>query len=212
MVELTPERARIFRITHIENVPWILANGLHCKNSSVQDANFIQIGNPDLIDKRAHRSVPIHPGGTLNDYIAFYFTPFSPMLLNIKTGWGVQRRPMREIVVLTSTLHDLSAKAVPFVFTDRHAYLKLAQFSSETTELADRVDWQLLGARDFARDPNDLGKVERYQAEALAFEHVPLNALNGIICHGSEQESRLQALVSDAGLALPVASRPGWFF
>ena len=31
MSSLSPEKALIFRITHIANVPWILANGLHCE-------------------------------------------------------------------------------------------------------------------------------------------------------------------------------------
>src|SRR4051812_35070924 len=122
MLELNAARARIFRITHIVNVPWMLANGLHCKSSGVQDPNFIQIGNPELIEKRTHRPVPLAPGGTLEDYVPFYFTPFSPMLYNIKTGWGgIQQRPMRDIVVLTTALPLLQEKGVPFVFTDRHA-------------------------------------------------------------------------------------------
>lgn len=55
-------------------MPWILANGLHCGTSNVQDPNFVQIGNADLIAKRRQRIVPIPPGGVLEDYIAFYFT------------------------------------------------------------------------------------------------------------------------------------------
>jgi hypothetical protein len=86
MSSLTPERALIFRITHIDNVPWILSNGLHCRNSRSVDPHYREIGNRDLIDKRSHRVVPIVPGGTLSDYIPFYFTPYSPMLFNIKTG------------------------------------------------------------------------------------------------------------------------------
>jgi len=31
VLDLTAEKARIFRITHIDNVDWVLANGLHCK-------------------------------------------------------------------------------------------------------------------------------------------------------------------------------------
>ena len=46
----------------------------------------MEIGNPDLIDKRTHRIVPAPPGGTLSDYVPFYFTLYSPMLYNIKTG------------------------------------------------------------------------------------------------------------------------------
>ena len=100
MSSLSPEKALIFRITHIANAPWILANGLHCRSSAAQDPDFEEIGNPDLIDKRTRRIVPVPPGGTLSDYVPFYFTPYSPMLYNIKTGWrGITRRPMSQIVI-----------------------------------------------------------------------------------------------------------------
>ncbi|MGO4612234.1 DarT ssDNA thymidine ADP-ribosyltransferase family protein, partial [Variovorax sp. 2RAF20] len=67
----------IWRIVHRDNIPWILTNGLHCVNSKIRDPNYVNIGNVDLIDKRRHRIVPVEPGGTLTDYIPFYFTPFS---------------------------------------------------------------------------------------------------------------------------------------
>lgn len=212
-LELTAERARVFRVTHIDNLPWILANGLYCGSSDVRDPGFVQIGNPELIAKRTTKAVPIPPGGTLHDYVPFYFTPFSPMLYNIKTGWnGITRRPMREIVILVSSLHALTAEGVGFVFTDRHAYLSLAQFSSRLEDLADRIDWRILQARDFARDPNDLGKFERYQAEALAHKYVPLTALTGVVCCGTAEEARVRDLVQNAGGRMSVASRPTWFF
>ena len=72
--ELTPDNALVFRLTHIENVAWILRHGLHCKASEKQDPQFVTIGNPDLIQKRTQRIVPTGPGGTLDHYIPFYFT------------------------------------------------------------------------------------------------------------------------------------------
>jgi ssDNA thymidine ADP-ribosyltransferase, DarT len=91
-----------------DNVPWIMANGMHARNSGVVDPNFVPIGNPDLIDKRHSRRVPCAPHGTLSDYVPFYFTPFTPMLFNIKTGFnGVQRRPLDEVVIFVSSLRKL---------------------------------------------------------------------------------------------------------
>lgn len=107
---LTPEKALIFRIVHRDNVPWILDNGLHCKNSKVLDPNFVEIGNKDLIGKRGRHLVKQPPGGTLSDYVPFYFTPFSHMLLNIKTGWGgIRQRNNDEIVIMVSSLRTLQA-------------------------------------------------------------------------------------------------------
>src|SRR5712691_3014718 len=115
---LTPEKALIFRITHRVNVPWILENGLHCRSAGVVDPNFISIGNPELIERRRNRRVDVPPDGTLHDYIAFYFTPYSPMLYNIKTGYGgIRQRRNEEIAVLVSSLPALKSNHVSYVFT-----------------------------------------------------------------------------------------------
>ena len=133
MSRISRENAFIFRITHIENVPWLMENGIHCSNSDKRDPNFHPIGNPDLIDKRTHRVVPVPPGGTLSDYVPFYFTHHSPMLYNIKTGYnGIRMTPMSEIVILVTSLHRVAEDQLPFVFTDRHAYLQAAQFTSDS--------------------------------------------------------------------------------
>lgn len=214
MPELTAERARIFRITHIDNLPWILTHGLYCNSSTIQDPNFVQIGNPDLIAKRPSRSVSLQPGGGLGDYIPFYFTPCSPMLLNIVTGHnGIQQRPKREIVILVSSLEHLSTHGVTFVFSDRHAYLQVARFSSNVADLPAFIPWDRLQARNFKRRAaDDVESFERYQAEALAHSHVPVAALIGIACHGPAEEAQVRQLVHNAGVQLTVATRPEWFF
>jgi hypothetical protein len=212
VADLTQERARIFRTTHINNIPWILSNGAHCSQSAERDPAFVQIGNPDLITKRARRIVPVPPGGVLQDYVPFYFTPFSPMLYSIRTGWnGIQQRPMRDIVILVSSLHILIAQDVSFLITDRHAYLQAALFSSNLADLA-RVDWKIIQARDFKRDPNDPGKVERYQAEALVHRRLPAAALSGIVCHGAAEEERIRQVMVSAPVDCPLAVRPTWYF
>ena len=95
--KLTAEKALIWRIVHRDNLPWVLDNGLHCGNGGAHATSWTSIGNPELIDKRARHPVPVPPGGVLNDYVPFYFTPFSPMLRNISTagaasGSGATRR------------------------------------------------------------------------------------------------------------------------
>ncbi len=69
---LNPDKALIFRIVHIRNVPWILANGMHCRKSNVQAPNYFTIGNSELIEKRIDVPIPVHPEGTLE--IMFRFT------------------------------------------------------------------------------------------------------------------------------------------
>ncbi len=154
MLPLTQAAARIFRITHISNLPWLLANGLHARTSQLFDPNHRIIGSTELIAKRATRQVPCAPGGTLSDYVPFYFTSRSPMLLNIKTGRGVAAVPMGEIVIISTAVHRLIECAVPFVFTDRHAYLANACFYSDVADLA-KIDWDILARSDFKRSDEE---------------------------------------------------------
>lgn len=212
MPNLTPERALIFRIVHRNNVPWILENGMHCRNSNVLDPAYVSIGNRELIDKRNRHPVPCPPGGTLGDYVPFYFTPFSPMLLNIKTGWGgIEKRSNSEIVIFVSSLEKLREHGLTFVFTDRHAYLEAARFFSDASHLSE-LDWDLLQRRDFKRDPEDPGKFERYQAEALVYGALPCPCLLGIACYDDIARAEIAQLAADLKLDLKVVARRGWYF
>jgi hypothetical protein len=211
-LNLTEKGAWIFRITHIDNVQWILAHGLHCKNSSVCDPNYVDIGNPDLIALREERTVESGAGGTLSDYIPFYFTPHSPMLLNIKTGFhGLKQQPMQDIVVLVTSLHRLQKSGIRFLITDRHAYLKACNFSDDLADLS-MIDWKILRERDFKRSNSDPGKMERYQAEALVHEHCPVSALDSIICYGEPQATKVRRLCDRAGVTVKVGARPDLYF
>jgi hypothetical protein len=197
----------------VANLPWLLANGMHSAKAGVVDPNFTSIGNPDLIASRAHRPVPIPPGGTLADYVPFYFTPKSPMLLNIKTGYnGVTRRANGDIVILVSSCQVMASHGVAMLFTDRHAYTATAKWTNNPADLADMIDWDILSRHDFARSDSYPDKMERYQAEALAHCHVPSGALLGIGCPSDSMKPKIEADLQTAGLALPVFVRPGWYF
>ncbi|OKY74007.1 MAG: hypothetical protein BM485_15410 [Desulfobulbaceae bacterium DB1] len=209
---LNPLKALIFRIVHMDNVQWILRHGMYCRNSSIQDLEYRTIGNPELINKRQYRDVPINPGGTLSDYIPFYFTPFSPMMYNIKTGYaGITKVPNEKVVIFVSSLHKLNQMENPFVFTDRHAYLLSAQFYSELVDL-ERIDWPLLQSRNFQRDPDDPGKLERYQAEALIYQHLPIEKFIGAVCYTDQGLNHIQKLANGSGIDLQVKKLPGWYF
>jgi hypothetical protein len=210
--DLTPEKARIFRVTHISNLRWILQHGLHCASSDHADPSFVAIGNSDLINRRTRRVLPPPHGGVLSDYVPFYFTPFSPMMYNIKTGWGgVTKRANEDVVILVSSIWKLKERGVRFVFSDRHAYLEAAQFYDEPSQL-NQIDWDILQRRDFKRDPENPEKFERYEAEALAREHVPVDALLGVACYNDSANGRIAADMKAAGMTIKTAIQPGWYF
>lgn len=209
--KLNPDKALIWRIVHRDNIPWILDNGLHCGNSAVQAERWVNIGNPELIGKRALHTVPVGTGGVLHDYVPFYFTPFSPMLFNIYSGRGIKQRSNEEIVILVSSLRDLAMHSIPFVFTDSHAYYNWATYYTDLSNL-DKIDWSILQTRDFRRDPDDPGKFERYQAEALIWQNCPIALLKGMICYSDDVRLQLEQWLLQRNLTMPVHVRAGWYF
>lgn len=212
MSNLNPEKALVFRITHVDNVPWVLESGLHSRNSKTFDPGYRSIGNPDLIDKRQHREVPVPPGGVLADYVPFYFTPFSIMLYNIKTGYGgIQRLPNHDIVILVSSLRKVAEMNIPFVFTNGHAYPETADYFNALDDL-NHIDWRLLRSRDFRNDPEDPGKKERYQAEALIHLHLPVEGLIGMMCAEKTVRDDLQSQAEKHKLGLQIHCNANWYF
>lgn len=209
---LNPQKALIWRIVHLHNIPWILDNGLYCGNNANRSPTWVNIGNIELIDKRADHQVPVGPGGVLNDYVPFYFTPFSPMMLNIHGGrGGVPQRPNHEIVILVSSLHKVQQLGLPFVFTDSHAYYMWANFYTDMQDLQ-KIDWPIIQARDFKRDANDPAKFERYQAEALVHHHCPITALEGMVCYTDTVKVQIESWLQKRGLSMQIVARPEWYF
>lgn len=208
---LKPEKALIFRITHRDNLPFILDNGLCAPSSGKLDPNYRNIGNVDLIGRRSRRQVKAGPGGALSDYVPFYFTPYSIMLLNIHTGYNVRRIPNAEILILVSSLHRIAEESIPFVFTDQHAYPPMANYYTDLKDL-DRIPWDQLNRRDFGADPDDPGKKERYQAEALIWKHVPLKALLGICSYNSQVDQWVQKELAKRNLNIKTHVQANWYF
>lgn len=208
---LTLESAYVFRITHFQNVRWMLEHGIHCCNSSTTDPNFVTIGQPDIIRLRDDHTVPVPPGGCLSDYVPFYFTPFSPMAYKIKTGHGLSAVPSRDIVILVASLRHLVQFETQFVFTDRHALLDTAEFFTSLDDL-DRIDWAGLRSQDFSNDVNDPEKTERYQAEALVYRHLPVDMLESVVCYDDQQKAHLVRWATEFGANVRISASRRIYF
>jgi hypothetical protein len=97
-------------------------------------------------------------------------------------------------------------------FTDRHAYLLKAHFSSDLSELETRIDWTVLRNSDFRYDPQDLGKMERYQAEALVHMRLPFDLIAGVLAYDDNQRARIESSIRAAGYSTTVTVDRRFFF
>jgi hypothetical protein len=134
------------------------------------------------------------------------------MMFNIKTGHNnVIRRPNCEIVTLVSSLPKLQEIGARFVFTSGHAYLQETDYFEDLSDL-NWIDWDLLRRRDFSRDPEDPGKLGRYQAEALVHRHLPVSGLLGIACYDEAVREQIEREMNSRGLSLGAKAIPDWYF
>jgi len=114
-------------------------------------------------------------------------------------------------VVVVKSLRRLAKHEVTFLFTDRHASVIGARFTDNLEHL-DRIDWGILQQKDFKRDNEDLGKSDRYQAEALAYGRVPVDALLGMGVYDNDTKAMVDRLARGQYVSLQIVARPGWYF
>lgn len=71
-------------MTHIENIPHILQNGITHSTSANANPNFVAIGDGSLITTR--NNFLLNNGRRLGEYIPFYLGVRTPMLYVVQNG------------------------------------------------------------------------------------------------------------------------------
>ena len=198
MSERKTQHLFIYRMTHIDNVPFIVESGLWSKLSTVQDPGFVPIGNSDIIDKRTNRTVVvIPPGGVLGEYVPFYFSGHSPMLYNIVTGHGVKQCMQKDIVFLVCDALEIIDAGIPFCFTDGNATKAISKFYNTLHGLRE-LDWDCIRATIWKNTEEDYDRVRKKMAEFLVKEHIPSRLIREIIVKNPEAQQRVAAMVGDS--------------
>jgi hypothetical protein len=203
---------QIFRITHIHNLPFILQHGLYCPNAELQDPAFQPIGFPTLIEYRKERVVPVPPGGTLHDYIPFYFWYRSPMLYVISKGNDPEVIPaaQADVVYIVSSVEALQQSGSQFVFTDRHAKLEYANFYNDPRDLT-QLNWECIKTDQWGRQFGPERR-EMKMAECLVHQHLPREAIIGIAVMNEHAKSLVNSYLSGNQLQIPVKVKPNFYF
>jgi hypothetical protein len=207
-----PDQIWLFRITHLQNMPHILAHGL-CPAASVPaDAAFLAIGDTTLIHARKEMTVPIDPGGMFSEYVPFYLGARSPMLYQIWKGYdGVAKVEQSDIVYIAVALECIKGKGLPFVFTDGHARTKVTQFYNDPADF-EELDWEAIRADNWANTEEDTDRKRKKQAELMVKGIVSQDCFGHLLTFNHESRERLMQMVSDSGLRIPVHVRRDFYY
>jgi hypothetical protein len=204
----------LYHITHLRNLPAILARGELCCQALVADEhlNPTIIGYADLKGRRAQRPMPLDPGGVLADYVPWYFAPRSPMLYVIHKG-GVPgyNEGQQPIVHLVSSVERVVAAQLPFVFTDGHAYVAFSRFFADLQQL-DQIDWPLMRSRYWADTDEDNDRERRRNAEFLVHQRLPWQLIGAIGVRTTAVAEQVKALLHATSHRPDVVVRPAWYY
>lgn len=140
------------RLVHVSNLAALLARGrLHAPLHVPDDGHpYRTIHDTEVQANRRIKEVPCGPGGTVHDYLPFYFGPLSVMLLKLKSGQVEGYAEGQEpLVYLRTTVQAVMRAGCPFVFTDGHGLAKFTRWFDEPAHL-DAIDWPLVRDRFWA--------------------------------------------------------------
>jgi hypothetical protein len=105
-----PLNPPIFHITHVENLPSIVAHGCLWSDSQriARNLETTNIGYSHIKQRRLNRLVTAGVGGKLGDYVPFNFCPRSVMLFGRTTR---RRRSVRRSFSCTKTSRGQQSSA-----------------------------------------------------------------------------------------------------
>ena len=211
-----PKPTRILRFIHVDNLEIYLGRqAIHAPNHAPDDGLTYRSNHNEAVQsKRRQFIIPCGPGGTIHDYVPFYFGPWSPMMLNLKTGrvpgYNEGQTPL---IFLVSTAQAIEQAGLPFVFSDGHG---LAVFSAWFDDLSalDQLDWKVIVAKYWADSMEDLDRKRRKQAEFLVYRSLAWDLIQSITVIDAGRKAQVEDMLArypDAHHP-PVNIKRDWYF
>lgn len=209
-----PRPTLIYRLLHIDNLPVILdCGGMHAPNCPPEGrCEYRAIHNVDIQMVRKQRPIPCGPGGTVHDYVAFYFGPRSPMLLQLHTGrvegYDEGQGPL---IYAVSTVEIISQVGLGFVFSDGHGIAVFTQWFDDIDDL-DKVDWEMAYATYWADTLEDMDRQRRKQAEFLVHRFCPWEVVRKIGVLNDAVKERVELILEQEDISTPVEVCPQLYY
>lgn len=209
-----PVPTPVVHFTHIRHVATVARHGLLSDNAAVAEGLLsVEVGNRDIKRRRRERPVTVSPGGTVADYVPFYFAPRSPMMFAIDKGRVPEYvEGIDPFIYLVTDVERLTALGLPVVFTDRNAVLDIARFSNAIEDLDDLVDWPLMKLKYWRATIEEPDRVERRMAECLVHERVPWEAFTELVVRSERRRDEVLAALGPLDVPIRVRVAPDWYF
>jgi hypothetical protein len=211
-----PARPRIYHITHVDNLPSILAERGLWSDAAIlsRGGPATSIGISNIKQRRLGLPVKCYMGDCVGEYVPFYLCPRSIMLFLIHRANHPEltyRGGQGPIVHLEADLHESVAWAESqgrrWAFSLSNAGAVYAEFRNRLDQLGE-VDWAAVAATDFRGEQVKEGK----QAEFLVCEFFPWHLIRRIGVQTPAIQNRVLRVLSGSGRQPVVEVRRDWYY
>ncbi len=193
----------------IQNLEHDMTHGLFSKNKCIKNPDYVGIGNNEIISQRDRMVVKCYPPTVVNDYVPFYFSVRTPMLLNLATGTGVTQVPQDQIIYLACRLVDLATDNFKWCYTNGNAAKSITKFYSELTDIETNVDWKSITSTDFRHSTDgDEDRIRKKHAEFLVKKHVPIEYVHTIVVYNEIAHNKVVKILEGFNLGPQVLINP----
>ncbi|MHC1706315.1 MAG: DUF4433 domain-containing protein [Bacteroidales bacterium] len=204
----------VFRIIPIQNLKYILQNGLYCKNAGRKDEGYVTIGSTEIITQRDSRIVKCYPDTFVNDYVPFYFSVRTPMLYNIITGHGVPASQQKDIIYICCKLSELATENFQWCYTNGNAAKAITKYYNTLENIETNIDWNSIRTNDF-RDENadgDEDRIRKKHAEFMVKDHVPVDYIEVIAVLNQTMKVQVESILKELDLNIEVKIETKFYF
>ncbi len=204
----------IYHITHVDNLPAILAAGALWSDSRLRamSAEPKNIAHGHIKERRERTAVSIAPHGVVADYVPFYFCPRSPMLYAFKGGMvSSAAGTQQDILHLVLDAESLIGNGLACVHTDGNAASQPLRFYSGVEGFG-RLRWDVIQSWSWRDTPDDNDRKRSKQAEFLVHDTVPWSFVQLIGAMTEATRDRALAAMASAAHRPPVTLQLDWYY
>jgi hypothetical protein len=200
-------------MTHVDNLAGIAAGGGLVATAvlQAQGAAYASIAYNSIQQQRAAKPVPCGPGGSLHDYVPFYFAPRSPMLYTINKGNVPCQGGQENIVHLVTTAQHVAARGIGFAFTDGHGIMAYTEFFDDLADLGE-IDWTLMGSKYWHDTDADGDRKRRRQAEFLVHHQLPWADISHIVVRSNARIQQVAQIIAGCVHKPQVVVKTAWYY